>query len=100
MNPWLSEDWQEYFSGKANIPNGIYLRIEKNVNDDVKKSLKKFAKWLRKNYKFPIMLPIYVKATDYVKTKDGDYVVGSFLNLMIILQNLILKFLLVIMKIC
>ena len=24
------------------------------------------------------MLPIYVKATDYVKTKDGDYVVGSF----------------------
>ena len=40
MNPWLSEDWQEYFSGKANVPNGIYLRIEKNVNDDVKKSLK------------------------------------------------------------
>ena len=63
MNPWLSEDWQEYFSGKDNIPNGIYLRIEKNVNDDVKKSLKKFAKWLRKNYKFPIMLPIYVKPT-------------------------------------
>lgn len=78
MSPWLSEDWQEYFSGKDNIRSGIYLRIEKNVNDDVKKSLKKFAKWLRKNYKFPIRLPIYVKATDYVKTKDGDYVVGSF----------------------
>lgn len=78
MNLWLQEDWKNYFYEKDNIRWGIYLRINKEVNDDVRKSLKKFAIWLRNNFEFPIRLPIYVKPTKYIKTRYNDYVVGSF----------------------
>lgn len=78
MNPWTQNDWRKYFGEKINVRSGIYLRIEKTVNSDVRGSLIKFVRWLRDFYEFPIRLPIYVKSTEYIRTKDGDLVVGSF----------------------
>lgn len=77
LNPWLNDNWKKYYNNTT-IRGGVYLRFEVNVNNDVKCALKKFMKWIRNNYAFPIRLPIYVKCSEYVRTRDGDLVVGSF----------------------
>lgn len=37
-----------------------------------------FAKWLRTNYEFPILVPVYLLPSAYVTTMHGDKVSASF----------------------
>lgn len=39
-----------------------------------------FAKWLRSEYYFPIRVPVYIKDKTYIKARDGEHVVGTFLG--------------------
>jgi hypothetical protein len=44
----------------------------------VRRSLIRFARWLRANYEFPIRLPVYLEPTAYIITLDGRKCVASF----------------------
>ena len=54
------------------------MRYEKAVHPDVKESFKVLVKWLRERFFFPIHVPVYVKASDRIRSKDRELCVGTF----------------------
>lgn len=44
----------------------------------VREALKRFAKWLRQEYKFPIRVPVYLNQHRRFVTIDGEEVTASF----------------------
>jgi hypothetical protein len=55
------------------------LRIRYGIiNKDVADSVRRFVKWLRNNYKFPIRIPIYLSTKPMVKAIDGDLCYSTF----------------------
>ena len=47
MNIWNCDNWEKVYKGN-NIRNGLRLRFDVNVDEEVKLALKDFAKHLRK----------------------------------------------------
>ena len=60
MNIWKCDRWKEIYHGYE-IRSGLRLRFEEGVDIEVKNALKDFAKYFRKEYIFPIRVPIYVR---------------------------------------
>lgn len=54
------------------------MRIDKDVDATVRVFCLDFAKWLRKEFRFPVRVNVYVKKDYRIKAKDGDMVVGTF----------------------
>lgn len=79
MNIWRCDRWKEIYQGHE-IRSGLRLRFDTGVDEDVKNALKDFAKYLRKEYIFPIRVPIYVRYTMKIMARDGDLVNGTFLG--------------------
>lgn len=79
MNIWKCDRWKEIYHGYE-IRSGLRLRFEEGVDIEVKNALKDFAKYLRKEYIFPIRVPIYVRYTMKIMARDGDLVNGTFLG--------------------
>lgn len=77
MNPWKSQKFQEIYCN-SNVRTGIALRFEKGVHSDLKSLFIDFAKWLRKNYYFPIRVVVYVKETETITLMNGSVAWGSF----------------------
>jgi len=80
MDLWHSLAWKEN-SQIINNPNrrtGLYMRFDKNVKGEIREMFLDVAKWLRRNYSFPIRVPVYVKSSVKVKASDGDKCVGIF----------------------
>jgi len=77
MNIWKCNDWKKYYS-KREHRTGIKIDFDKEVNSDVKEAIKNVLIWLRKQYKFPVRIRIYVKKDVLVKAKDGDEVPDLF----------------------
>ncbi|EFR83045.1 TPR repeat-containing protein, partial [Listeria monocytogenes FSL F2-208] len=50
------------------VRKGIRLKIEESVQLELKTAFKDYAKWLRKEYDFPIRVPVYVKAKKKITT--------------------------------
>lgn len=81
MHIWLMDGWKEYINIKEpKHRSGLYLRIDKNVNPKVAQFCKQFAKWLRKEFYFPIRVVVYIKSSYRIKARDGDMVIGTFLR--------------------
>lgn len=79
MHIWYLDNWKKYIDlNESNHKNGILLRFDAEVDSEVRVFCKKFAKWLRREFFFPIRVPIYVKADYRIKAKDGELVVGTF----------------------
>lgn len=78
MHLWTLTNWEKYYSTSKNIRSGLRLKFDKDVNIEVKRACKEFCKWLRKNYFFPIRIPIYFKSTSTIKALDGEYVSATF----------------------
>lgn len=79
MNIWTCGEWKKYIYDFEPLPRrGLLLRFEEGVDSEVREALKEFAKWLRYGYVFPIRVPVYVKAAERIKAKDGDLVCGTF----------------------
>ena len=77
MHIWTIAKWRKYYL----VPparKGLRLKFDKEVNPEVRKACKEFAKWLRGKYYFPIRVPLYLKASKRIKSLDGDFVVGTF----------------------
>ena len=79
MHLWYLEKWKKYVDmEKGEHKTGIYMRIDKNVDDDVTVFCKNFVRWMRKEFFFPVKVNIYVKENYRIKAKDGELVVGTF----------------------
>lgn len=79
MHIWTIEKWKKFYSlNEKKHRIGLRLKFENDVNLEVKEALKNFANWLRKEYYFPIRIPVYVKSKKRIQAKDGDLVCGTF----------------------
>lgn len=78
MHIWTIEDWDKYLDSYENRRTGLRFRYEPDVDPEVKDACKRFAKWLRSEYYFPLRVPVYVKGKEYIKARDGEHVVGIF----------------------
>jgi hypothetical protein len=79
MHIWTLEKWKEHYDlNNKNHRSGLRLRFDNGVDLDVKRSCKEFCNWLRKEYFFPIRIPIYIKSSFKIKSLDGDYVSAIF----------------------
>ena len=67
----------------CDVRQGLRVRCDKDINIDVRKSCLEFCKWIRKQYCFPIRVPIYLMNKDKIRAQDGDWVYGIFLHHMI-----------------
>ena len=76
---WTIEDWEQNINlERTGHRTGLRLRFDKNIHPEVRRACKEFAKFLRKEYFFPIRINVYIKATERIKAMDGDIVYGTF----------------------
>lgn len=79
MNIWKCDYWKTIINVNSSFNrSGLRLHFQKGVDEEVKRSCSEFAVWIRKQYYFPIRLPIYFKASEYVKIKTGEFVSAKF----------------------
>lgn len=78
MHIWTLEDWKSNLQPDAHRRTGLRFRYDKTVHPEVKRACSQFASWLRTEYYFPLRVVVYVKGTKKLKTKDGDFAVGTF----------------------
>jgi len=75
---WYCNDWEKYIkSDDVMLKKGLRLHINSDVDSAVRLFISDFAKWLRKEFEFPLRVNVYVKASYRIKAKDGDMVVGT-----------------------
>lgn len=58
--------------------SGLRFRFASDADAEVKEACIRFGKWLRKEYFFPIKVPVYVKGEKRIKSLDGEMVNGTF----------------------
>ena len=56
----------------------VLFHFEKGLDPVLKKKFMLFAAWLRKNYRFPVKLHIYILNTEKVRLRSGKTAYGSF----------------------
>lgn len=56
----------------SNCRKGVRLRFDKAVDKEVRRACKEYIFWLRTQYDFPIRIPIYFKASNYVIASTGE----------------------------
>ncbi len=78
MHIWYSDKWKKYInSHDPAIKKGLHMRMDRSIDPEVRMFFLDFAKWLRREFVFPIRVNVYVKADYRIKAKDGDMVVGT-----------------------
>jgi hypothetical protein len=78
MNVWKNENWKNSIEYETYcVRRGLRLYFQKGVDIEVKRSCIEFAKWIRKQYYFPIRVPVYFKLSRRIKCQDGDLVPGK-----------------------
>lgn len=77
MNIWACDNWKNILD-VGNIRSGIRLRFDNHVDAEVRRACKEFLNWLRKQYYFPIRVPVYIKSSYSIKAMDGDLVSATF----------------------
>jgi len=75
-NVWQLCAWQTVLP--ASHRSGLRLRFDSEVNPEVKAAFVRFGAWLRREYAFPLRVPVYVRATRRLRTLDGGTATGTF----------------------
>lgn len=79
MHIWTIEKWIKNLSyDKTAYRKGLRLVFDKNVDAELCSACKHFAAWMRKEYFFPIRIPIYFKNKKKLRCLDGDLADGTF----------------------
>ena len=79
MHVWTLNKWENYISlDDPNHRKGLRIRIDKGVDPEVQRACKEFADWLRKEYFFPMRIPVYIKNSPHIRAKDGEEAYGIF----------------------
>lgn len=75
---WCLNKWKRNIDTAAeDYKSGLRMRYENEVDPEVREHFDKFAKWLRREFVFPLRVNVYVKAARRIRAKDGDMVVGT-----------------------
>ncbi len=77
MNIWESSKWKNILDTE-NIRSGVRLKFDNQVDPEVRRSCKEFVNWLRKQFCFPLRVPVYIKSVPAVRAMDGDFVTATF----------------------
>ena len=72
MNIWKSNNWSKINEFSYVHRTGLRLRFENQINFEIKRSCTEFCKWLRKQYYFPIRVPIYFKKSEFIISESGE----------------------------
>ena len=72
MNIWESNNWSIINESSYSHRTGLRLRFENGIDSEIKRSCTEFCKWLRKQYYFPIRVPIYFKKSEFIISKSGE----------------------------
>ncbi len=75
MNLWQTFEIKNFHNGDD---QGVSFHYEKGIEDDLKKKYISFAKWLRKNYIFPVHINVYILNCEKVRLLSGTLAYGSF----------------------
>ncbi|WP_226602578.1 hypothetical protein [Bacillus cereus] len=79
MHIWTLTNWRKYYNLEEKSHRmGLRLKFDKDVDPEVRRAIKEFCKWIRREYFFPIRVPIYVKSSYKIKAMDGELVYGTF----------------------
>ena len=79
MHIWTIEKWTKNFDlNDETHRTGLRLKFDKGVDSEVKRACKEFCKWLRKEYFFPMRIPVYIKSSKHIKALDGELVSATF----------------------
>lgn len=73
MHLWDREDWKKYYLD-ASVRRGLYFRVDPSVDDDVRRAVIKYGKWLRREFAFPMKVNVYIKGSKYIRALDGEKV--------------------------
>lgn len=73
---WVCDDWSKYI--EPDCRSGLRLRFDRGVDPEVRRACLEFAAWLRKEYEFPMRVPIYFKKTPVIHTLSGEVASASF----------------------
>jgi len=59
------------------VRTGLYMKGWR-ASREVRSSTSMFGKWLRKRFRFPIRVPVYLSPREKIKTRNGQLVSASF----------------------
>ena len=79
MNVWLSEDWRTNHEIDP-YKGGLQCRFDSNCADEVKEACKRFTRWLRRSFQFPVKVSVFFKANDSIEASDGECVSALFVE--------------------
>lgn len=79
MHIWTIDKWKKYINiADDEHRYGLRLRIDREVDSEVKRACKEFAKWLRSEYLFPKRVVVYIKSSRQIEALDGELVSATF----------------------
>ena len=79
MHIWTLEQWvKNLHYGERSYRRGLRLVFDKDVSPLLRRECKQFAAWLRKEYFFPVRVPVYFRNTPKLRCRDGDTAYGTF----------------------
>ena len=74
---WLYKTVKDSKENKKWETSGLRMHFDKGVDSEVYRFCMSFAKWLRKEFIFPLRVNVYIRSNYRIKAKDGDLVVGT-----------------------
>lgn len=77
MDIWKCNQWKKYYKTR-NLRSGLRFRFSKGVDPEVRRACIEFGKWLRRQYVFPIRIPVYIRELKTIRAMDGDMVSATF----------------------
>lgn len=78
---WTIENWVDVLDyDNKTYRTGLRLVFDNGVDPILRNACKTFSAWLRKEYFFPVRVPIYFKNKLKLRCQDGDLTYGTFLE--------------------
>lgn len=76
---WTLENWEKNFDLMDPAHRtGLRLRFDKGTDPEVRRACLEFSAFLRREYFFPVRVPVYLKNKKKIKCLDGDLAYGTF----------------------
>ena len=70
--------WKKYARNAGLENRGFSLRFEQGIDPEFRQLCLTFAAWLRRHYRFPVHLNIYIKNCKTITLLDGRKAYGGF----------------------
>ena len=79
MHIWTIENWMKVLNYDVkHYRKGLRFIFDDGVDPFLRCACKDFAVWLRKEYNFPVRIPVYFKNKQQLRCIDGDLAYGTF----------------------